>query len=353
MRSLHVITSDSRRGAETFAIDLAEALQRRGQEAEVRALVGSGNPTRHPVATLGHRQRSPSMLRTIRREAADFDVVVAHGSSTLETCAVALLGSDRPFVYRSIGDPRFWVQAPHRRVGVNLLLRRAERVVALWSDAAIVLASQYRLDPGRIDTIPNGVDEKRFSVPDEEVRRDARRRYGVDDSRACLAFVGALSPEKHVMTALRVVEALADTNLIIAGHGPLEADMRATAARIAPGRVHFLGQVADTRSVYAAADLLLLPSLSEGMPAVVIEAALMGCATVATSVGALPDMISDDATGFLASAGAPSSFAATVARAIPRARSVGRSAARVFAGTYAIDPIAEAWARTLDLAVRS
>ena len=63
--------------------------------------------------------------------------------------------------------------------------------------------------------------------------------------------------------------------------------------------MRFLGQVADAPSVVAASDVLVLPSHSEGMPAVLIEAGFSGIPVVATEVGAVSSIVRDGETGFL------------------------------------------------------
>lgn len=346
MRSLHVITTDARRGAETFAVELTGALRDRGEDARVVALTGNGSPG-HAVPTLGPGRRSPTTLTTLRRRATGAEVVVAHGSATLEACAVALAGTGRPFVYRSIGDPGYWIEPALRHRAVRLLLRRAARVVALWPDAARRLAEQHGLDHARLDVIPNAVGEERFPTAEEAERHRARRRFGIEPTVPCFAFVGALSAEKNVGTAIDTLRALPDAHLLVAGTGPLERPLRAHAETVGPDRVHFLGAVDEVRDVYAAADLLLLPSRSEGMPAVVIEAALVGTPAVATCVGALPTMIDDDRTGFLAPADDPAAFTGRVSRAVDRAPEVGRQAGRAFRGAYGLGPVAERWCATL------
>lgn len=348
-RSLHVITSDARRGAETFAIDLVTALARSAVPAEVVALRASGAPTAYDVPALGSSRRSVAALTRLRRLASKADVVVAHGSATLEACGVALAGSSTPFVYRNIGDPDYWVRPGVRRHGVGVLMRRASRVAALWPDAALTIHQRYGIPAGCIDVLPNAVDERRFPPADDRTRADARTRLGLGDS-PCFGYVGALSPEKDVATAIRATAAVAGAVLLVAGDGPLEPSLRRLAHEVAPGRVRFLGQVTDPRPLYEAMDLLLLPSLSEGMPAVVFEAGLVGVPSVASAVGSLPSTVDDGETGFLVAPGKPDLFAATVAAALPRSAVVGRRAATAYRDAYSIDAIAPAWQATIERA---
>ena len=348
--SLHVVTSDVRRGAETFAVDLVAALGQAGHDANVVALSGSGTNEVHSIQTLGRSRRSVSMLRSLRAAASNVDVVVAHGSATLEACALGLGGTGIPFVYRTIGDPSYWVASAWRRRGVGWMLRRASRNVALWPAAGEELASIHAIPAERIDVIPNAVRSERFWVPEAKDRKRARQRFGVAEDRPCVAFVGSLSPEKDVASLLQALGQLRDVFLLVAGDGPEGTRLRSLGEDFAPGRVRFLGAVGDPREVYAAADLLVLPSLSEGMPAVIIEAGLMETPTVASAVGAIPEIITDAETGFLVPPRRPEMLARKIMEALPDSAEVGRRARVAFDGCFTMEAVAPAWAASIDAA---
>ena len=71
------------------------------------------------------------------------------------------------------------------------------------------------------------------------------------------------------------------------------------AAHIAPGRVRLVGETSDPAGLLAAADVLVLPSRTEGMPGVIIEAMMRGVPVVATAVGAVPFMVRGGIEGFV------------------------------------------------------
>jgi glycosyltransferase involved in cell wall biosynthesis len=352
MRSLHVVSTDARRGAETFAVDLAHALDDDESVARVVALSPVGSDETLDIPSLGTSRRSASTLRSLRRAAKTADVVVAHGSSTLEACAVALAGTGAPFVYRTIGDPSYWVTVDWRRRAVGGLMRRASRHVALWQGAADQLAARYRIAPSRIDVIPNAVAAERFVLATPQVRADARRLLGIPLDRHCFAFVGALSPEKDVGSVIEAVARLDGAVLLVAGEGPQGPRLRELAARCAGTEVRFLGTVRDPQSVYAAADLLLLPSLSEGMPGVVIEAGLVGTAAVVSAVGSVPEMVEHGATGYLTSPGDPGLLAGRIREALRTCQQVGAQASVAFRRRYTMDHVADLWRETLVRAAR-
>ena len=345
MRSLHVITSATRRGAEVFARELVMSLATMGHDPRLVALTAAETPNALAVGVLGPSRRSPRTLAELRRNAREVDVVVAHGSSTLEACATALAGTATPFVYRSIGDPVFWVAPGLRRLGLRLLHRRPARHVALWDGAAQLLSAHYGLPRERIDVIPNATPEGHWPVADENRRRAARRYLGVPLDVTCLAFVGALSPEKDLGAVLHVTAGLPDALVLVAGDGPERPHLESAAERLP--NLRLLGAVDDPGEVYAAADLLLLPSRTEGAPGVVIEAGLSGTASVASAVGALPEMLIDDDTGFLVPPGDPRALLDRVHQALPRAHRVGQRAAQAFRLRHTMERVAPQWAQSM------
>jgi glycosyltransferase involved in cell wall biosynthesis len=331
-----------------FALGLVQALEQSGESAVVAALT-PGPPTDSlDVPVIGARRRSLKTIRDVRRLAKRADVVVSHGSSTLEAAATALVGSGVPFVYRTIGDPSFWAGSGHRRRTLAALHRRATRHVALWTGAARDLERLYGIGTARVDVIPNAVRSRLWQVPNSRERGTARSTWGVSPNHVCLAYVGALSSEKNVETALILANQL-DAVLLIAGDGPERTRLEAQAVAFG-GDIRFLGVLPCPRPVYAAADLLLLPSRSEGMPGVVIEAGLMGTPAVATAVGAVPEMLGDDRFGFVAPADDRLAFCEKVVAALPRSRTVGNAAAVEFRLKYTYDQVAPAWMRTLERA---
>lgn len=299
--ALHVVTASQRRGAEVFAVDLVSAL---GADALPHRLVAltegpGGNELAVPI--LGDTPFAPRTLRALRREARAASVVVAHGSKTLPAVAMALVGLKVPFVYRSIGDPQAWSGSGLRRVRTARLLRRAARVVALWPGAADTLASLHGVPRDRLAVIPNGVPAARCPLADDAARKAARVAFGLPEDASVVTYLGALTAEKAVDTAIAAVGALPpDVRLLVAGSGPLRASLGVFAAGTAPGQVHFAGRVDGPQQALAAADVVVLPSLTEGMPGVLIEAGLTGRAAVASAVGGIPEIVVPDQTGLLA-----------------------------------------------------
>ncbi|MGZ7014376.1 MAG: glycosyltransferase family 4 protein [Acidimicrobiales bacterium] len=358
-RVLQVVTSTARRGAEVFATQLGDALTERRWPVETVALwPGAGSATLD-LAVLGRRRRDPTALRALRARRRAAGVVVGHGSSTLPFGAIATASARRgptdrvPFVYRSIGDPSFWGSSRARRARVGAALRRATAVVALWPGAADIIAARYGIDRERIHVIPTGVPADGLAPASPDRRAEARsvlaagRVPGLDPDLPTIVLLGALSAEKNPLAAIDAMASLADAQLLVAGDGPLAAECAERGRQMAPGRVHLLGPVADPAEVLAAADLLVLPSLTEGIPAVAIEAGLAGLPVVAARVGGIPEVVVDGETGVLLDDPTPFRLARAVERALGDGAVLGAAGRDRALDRFTLDVVADAWAELL------
>jgi glycosyltransferase involved in cell wall biosynthesis len=354
-RVLHVITSTQRRGAETFAVDLAAALGARGVASEVVALAPGAGDTLD-VATLGPAGLAPATLRALRRRAAGASAVVAHGSRTLPACALALAGRRTPVVYRSIGDPGAWAGGPVRRLRTRVLLGRMTAVTALWPAAADAVHDLYGVTRARLHVLPNGVPADRCPVPDAATGAAARARLGLPAGVPVVAAIGALSAEKRLADAIDAVAAVDGAHLLVAGDGPERPALEPRAAAALGERAHFAGVLPGPADALAAADVVVSCSRTEGMPGVLIEAGLSGRPAVATDVGGVAEIVRDGETGMLVRPGDVGGLTAALVRALAERSRLGAAARAHCLATFEIGVVADGWAdllRTLGAAARS
>jgi len=345
--AFHLISSTNRRGAETFAVDLVGFLAQRGIKGNLAALEPGSGPGQLPVPVLGPTRWSLGGLRAARKDCAEAQVAVGHGSSTLLALSVAGIGTGTPFVYRNIGDPLEWAGTWARRTRVSMFLKRARVVVTLWQASAVTLSEHFGVPSDRIAVIPNGCVGDHFPEITEASRNRARHDLGLPAERPVALYLGALAPEKAVDTAIGAVSRLDDWLLVIVGDGPERDRLEHLADSVAQQRVMFLPPNENPASVFAAADVVVLPSRTEGMPATVIEAGMSGLPVVASRVGGIPEIVIEGRTGFLPPVGDVEAFARTVEASFERRSELGSAARRHCLEHFEMNVVADAWERVL------
>jgi glycosyltransferase involved in cell wall biosynthesis len=296
---LQVISSTNRRGAEVAAVDLEAGLRSLGRRIATVALAAGSQERALAVSTLGRRQLAATTLLALRRRMQTAAITVAHGSRSLPACALSSVGTRTRWIYRSIGDPTYWAATGPRRTRVARALKQASGVVTTWRGAADALVRLHGVPESRIWVIPTGVPATRVRTVRPEARPARKERFGLDPQTPVIAFIGALSDEKNPAAAVRSMRGLHDVHLIVAGDGPQRTALVHLAHQEARGRVHFLGAISDVSSALELADALVIPSRTEGLPAVAIEAGMAALPVVATNVGGISEVVVDGETGFI------------------------------------------------------
>jgi glycosyltransferase involved in cell wall biosynthesis len=151
-----------------------------------------------------------------------------------------------------------------------------------------------------VAVVPDFVDCRHFDPATVEITRA--------DERPRICCIGRLSREKGHRTLLRamstVVRSVPEARLQICGDGPeRSAIVRRAEANGLAENVVLLGFVQDVRPLLAAADVFVMPSLSEGLGVAVLEAMAMGKPVVTTDAGGLPEAVSEGETGMVVPAG--------------------------------------------------
>jgi glycosyltransferase involved in cell wall biosynthesis len=177
----------------------------------------------------------------------------------------------------------------------------------------------------------------------------------LDETDIVALYAGALVPEKGVDRAIADVSHTPPAHLVIAGDGPERASLEELAARHAAGRVRFLGGVGDLSAVYRAADVLLLPSRGgDSMPAVLIEAGLVGLPTATTDVGAIPDVVLNGLTGVVTDHSDDAAFVTAASQLLEDAaerQRLGAAARSHCREHFTIEAIAPLWLDVLSAAI--
>lgn len=196
-------------------------------------------------------------------------------------------------------------------------IRLADEAVAVSDNLHDILVRKLKVRT-KVRTIKNGIDDRRFEgVTGDRVRKELG--VGPDDVLVGTAVV--LSKQKGITylmsAAAKVLERCPNAKFVVAGDGPLRAELEAELASKNLGdKFRLLGYRSDIPELLSAYDIYVLPSLWEGLPLALLEALRLGKFIVCTTVGGNPEVVTDGVHGFLVPPGEPAPLAEKLVEAI-------------------------------------
>lgn len=333
-RLLFLITTSDFGGSESFLLRLVRGIDRDRFDVSVGSLCPPGRTAREieslgvPVWSLDmdRKARPLEMLGAVRALARRFDEDRIDLVQSLLYRANVLAALARRFSKRKpalVTGQRSLI--PTGR-SLDFLAQKwtrnwADRVVAVSEAVRRELLDTERIAPEKVVVIQNGIDVERFAPGTPEERRAARAAWGVTDDQAVVGAVGRIHAPKGLVHLVDAVALARESDprivLVLAGDGP-EADVETLDAKIAEHdlgeHVRRLGYVEEPGPLYAGFDIYALPSLKEGSPNALLEAMGRGCASVASSVGGVPEAAVDEESGLLVPPADPRALADAVLR---------------------------------------
>ncbi len=192
------------------------------------------------------------------------------------------------------------------------VMRWMDRVVAV-SEGQAVKVRRAGVPPDRVVVIHNAVRAERFDVVDPS-GRDSLLALFPEPPRRIVGAVGRLSPEKGfdqlILAARSIAGEFPDVGFVLIGDGPLRERLQGLIDQgNLQGRFVLAGHRSDVDRLFPHMDALAMSSYTEGLPCVLLEAMAAGVPVVATSVGGIPEVIEEGASGFLVPPGDPRALA--------------------------------------------
>ncbi|MDH3997989.1 MAG: glycosyltransferase family 4 protein [Desulfuromonadales bacterium] len=272
------------------------------------------------VQLLEFRQRhsfDPFVIFALRRKvkALGIDIVQTHGYKPCVLGAMLKLLSGHRWLHFMHGHTAedFKVALYFR---LEFTLARFANRIATVSDEMRARLVARGLPDTKTATIHNALDPAQFQSNAESA---SRNDFAISEQETLIGVIGRLSPEKGPDVFLdafkRFLQQGYKAKVLLIGEGPLEQELRQQCAALGLGdQVVFAGYQPAISQFYPLLDLLALPSRSEGLPNVALEALYFGVPVVATEVGGTPEVIVGNETGLLTPADAPDALAETMGR---------------------------------------
>lgn len=271
--------------------------------------------------------RSPLDLRNLLVLPKEIRELVQRNSYDIVHVHTPVAGFVVRFALRKLRDPKV-VYTAHgfhfHKTGNRLrnsVFRTAERIAGRWTDELIVInqedydaaVHEYFVPAGHLHHMPGiGINLNRFHFDPLSPQQVQERRsaLGLPQEVPLVLMVAEFIPRKRHEDAINAFSAVwSSAHLLLVGKGPLEDDIRQQVTSLGmENRVHFLGYRDDIPELMAISQLLLLPSLQEGLPMSVMEAMSMGVPVIGSDIRGTRDLLADGA-GVLVPVRSPAALA--------------------------------------------
>lgn len=330
------------------------------------------------IYALGPRPAERQRSIAPRLEAAGLDVHCLNARSVVNAPAVtrrfsALLKQQRAevllsFLYHAnlLGRAAArWAGVPRVACGIRVAERRSrwrlrlDRWTSRWVDAYVAVSESVAafsrteggLPPDRLLVIPNGIDVGRF---DQAAPADLTD-FGIGPGRKAVTFVGRLDPQKglyeFISAAPAWLDPLQDYDLLLVGDGPQREELqRLVQQRGLSHRVRFAGWRPDVPAILRSSAMLVLPSLWEGMPNVLLEAMACRLPVVASNVEGVAELLGPQCDAQIALAGDMQGAAAkivAIASSADLAARLGQSNRQRVESHFSVEGMVEAYSDLL------
>jgi glycosyltransferase involved in cell wall biosynthesis len=320
MRILHIIQKKQLRGAEVFASQLSEHLVRQGHEVKIVALLDGDAilPFSGDIEVLGAKLKKRfwdfGSWKKLAIIVDSFrpDVVQANAGDTLKYAIFSkwLYRWKQPVVFRNASTISSYAKSFFSKRLIRFLLSRTKSIISVSAFTRNDLSSHFGVPEHKSEVIPIGIEEKQ-----------PHPIAAMQNRCINLVHVGGFSFEKNHKGLLRIFSETKKTHanlkLWLVGDGPLRQETAAYAASLGLEQdICFTGFVNNPLDYINSADLLLLPSIIEGLPGVILEAFYCKTPVIAYNVGGIGDLLSEGNTGFLIASGNESAFSAAISQYI-------------------------------------
>lgn len=210
----------------------------------------------------------------------------------------------------------------------RFMLRRFDKVVSVSHDVA-KKAIESGISHKKVHIVENGIAMDRFTS--HEPQKNIRKDFGIPEARIIIGTVGRLSEEKghRVLfnAAAQILNKYPQAVFLIVGDGPLRKDLE---KEFSSSSIIFTGFRRDLPEIYRHMDIFVLPSLTEGLPMVILEAMASKIPIIATRVGAIPTIINDKQTGLLVNPGDEVELKAALLSALENRDSIKKMAEKAY-----------------------
>ncbi len=335
MKILQLVQKPQLRGAEMFASQLSNHLEKSGLDVHLIS-VFSG------LSELPFHGKTSHLKRSLRNRLWDLkawkafadiikieqpDLIQANAGDTLKFAILSKLFFkwSTPVVFRNANKMGDFIDTKPKYLLNHFFVKRVDAVVSVSQLCEKDFIKTFNFPASKISTIPIGVEEQIISPEPPVDLQSIYTKYKV------LVNIGSLVPEKNHEALLNIFEAIAKNDpsvfLIIIGDGRLRAELENKVSNLSSkDRILFAGYRNDVLQALKHATAFLMPSLIEGLPGVILEAMYCETPVIANNVGGISEVVNNE-TGWLIEKGDIPGFISAVTEVLVGGDKVSRKIA--------------------------
>lgn len=303
MKILQLIHKIQNRGAETFTCQLSNHLISLGHEVKIVALYGGSAtlPFNGSIVVLNDTKSNRFLdfkhWKKLANLITDFqpDLVQANAGDTLKYAVFSkkLFHWKQPIIFRNASEVGRYLKSPLQKSINKFFYKNVDWVISVSQASKKDIVKHFPFLRNKVDVVGVGLEE----VGNAESRVLNPKGY------KHIVHVGGFSFEKNHKALLQIFQLILKkqphSHLHLVGDGPLKPEIEKLVKDYdLQDRVTFYGFVSDPLTYISAADVLVLPSIIEGLPGVILEAMICKVPVVAFNVGGISEILMDE-TGFL------------------------------------------------------
>jgi glycosyltransferase involved in cell wall biosynthesis len=316
IRVLHLISGDLWAGAEAQAEILLSWLKR-NTELQLSVIIFNEGRLSRRLKCLGipmyifdeKRYNSFSLFLKVRQVLSKHRVQILHTHRYKENMigGLAALFSGVTYLVQTVhglNEPFMGI----KKIRANLYNFLDRWTTKFLFDKIIVVSSHIgerlkeRLNGPRTVCIRNCLDLQKIRVNKSKI--EIRSDLGIEEDSPLVGTAGRLVPVKgldYLLKATKIMQRKSPhLKVLIIGEGPERKNLENAASKLGiDSQIIFTGEREDVHDLIYALDLFILPSLSEGIPMVLLEALALEVPVVVSAVGGIPEVITHQFTGFL------------------------------------------------------
>jgi glycosyltransferase involved in cell wall biosynthesis len=318
LKILQIIQRSQLRGAELFTCQLSEELQKHGHQVDVLVLFGKESdifkfdlPFFYLEADEKKRWwdfRSYKKLSLFIKK-GKYDIVQANAGDTLKYASISkkIYKWKSKFIFRNANKISGFLHSRFKKSINTWLMQEVDYVASVSQECTLDFKNTFPFIKNNIAYLPIGVN---LEIPKSY---NSLAEIGISGDGPFLLHVGGFMPEKNHEGLIRIfanlIKEIPNAKLLLIGEGKLKSEVEALVSQMKLSQnVVFLGRRRDVQQIMSCCHALVLPSLIEGLPGVILESFVNKLPVVAYNVGGIKEVVIDKKTGWLVAVNNENSF---------------------------------------------